>query len=441
MSSLIYPRLQSESEARISPPPRKLRDSCCNCAKSKLRCTKEKPICARCLRQGRACYYVPSKRAGRTRVVRLERRESEDMNYTIPMPAAVSPSEVAMPSGTELPRGMQVPMPQSLPVFRSNLSGTVSSFNEEYTISSPSTYTPQIFDMTRIPMYSPIFNSNDGTNHLEMVLPKAHSDTTSTPPIYLTANHTLISPTSDSDLEPPSTPTDPPSISQCSCLSRAFELLQKHPPRSSGGTSSISIPDHIKWHLSDQDKASHWAAEENRRHVEEMVTMVECTCSQEPYLLSLMSLVAFKIMGTYKIAARELRESGSASRHHHHPQQHLPFPVTETPTIVEQSYSIYNERIRTKAQSFLGEIRLVQQLVSSLSLRLRRLGAAGSGAQNAISSTHATSYAPVADISKTALGIMEENGSPPLPTTLLHQLEIDLRRQLRALSIEIVGGG
>ncbi|KAJ5888712.1 aflatoxin biosynthesis regulatory protein [Penicillium taxi] len=44
---------------------RKLRESCTSCAHSKIRCTKEKPICARCAERDLPCHYTESKRMGR----------------------------------------------------------------------------------------------------------------------------------------------------------------------------------------------------------------------------------------------------------------------------------------------------------------------------------------------------------------------------------------
>ncbi|KAL2179566.1 uncharacterized protein P884DRAFT_195178, partial [Thermothelomyces heterothallicus CBS 202.75] len=44
------------------PSQRKLRDSCTDCASSKVRCGKEKPTCSRCARRGVACVYLVSRR-------------------------------------------------------------------------------------------------------------------------------------------------------------------------------------------------------------------------------------------------------------------------------------------------------------------------------------------------------------------------------------------
>lgn len=45
---------------------RKLRDSCTDCANSKVKCSKEKPTCARCARREVTCTYTVSRRSGRT---------------------------------------------------------------------------------------------------------------------------------------------------------------------------------------------------------------------------------------------------------------------------------------------------------------------------------------------------------------------------------------
>jgi hypothetical protein len=51
------PQLQQEQRA--------FRESCQNCADSKVRCSKTKPTCARCARRGTPCVYQQSRRAGR----------------------------------------------------------------------------------------------------------------------------------------------------------------------------------------------------------------------------------------------------------------------------------------------------------------------------------------------------------------------------------------
>ncbi|KAL4770549.1 hypothetical protein BDW60DRAFT_192186 [Aspergillus nidulans var. acristatus] len=61
-------------------PARKLKDSCDVCAASKLRCDKQKPMCARCLNSNRPCTYSPARRGGRPHRVRRARSQSRSQS-------------------------------------------------------------------------------------------------------------------------------------------------------------------------------------------------------------------------------------------------------------------------------------------------------------------------------------------------------------------------
>ncbi|KAF3763005.1 hypothetical protein M406DRAFT_261797, partial [Cryphonectria parasitica EP155] len=52
----------SSSSLHKAPALPKLRDSCRSCATAKLKCSKEKPTCARCAKRGRLCEYLVSRR-------------------------------------------------------------------------------------------------------------------------------------------------------------------------------------------------------------------------------------------------------------------------------------------------------------------------------------------------------------------------------------------
>jgi len=54
--------------------------NCCNaCAVAKVKCTKEKPFCRRCVRRGHACIYAVAMRQGRPRLIAQERRSDQDL--------------------------------------------------------------------------------------------------------------------------------------------------------------------------------------------------------------------------------------------------------------------------------------------------------------------------------------------------------------------------
>ncbi|KAI4159998.1 MAG: hypothetical protein LQ342_006126 [Letrouitia transgressa] len=57
----------SSPQSRVAPSskPVKLRQSCDSCLQAKVKCSKDRPLCSRCLSNGAPCGYSPSSRAGR----------------------------------------------------------------------------------------------------------------------------------------------------------------------------------------------------------------------------------------------------------------------------------------------------------------------------------------------------------------------------------------
>ncbi|RGP66064.1 aurr1 aurofusarin regulatory [Fusarium sporotrichioides] len=70
------------------------RESCDNCAKSKVRCGKEQPWCQRCERRGQVCSYSPSQRS-RKRTLDTTHPEGDQRNGTPPFTAISSAASVA----------------------------------------------------------------------------------------------------------------------------------------------------------------------------------------------------------------------------------------------------------------------------------------------------------------------------------------------------------
>ncbi|KAF4460926.1 aurR1 [Fusarium albosuccineum] len=65
------------------------RESCDNCAKSKVRCGKEQPWCQRCVRRGQVCSYSPSQRS-RKRTLSTTQAEGEQRADALPFSAMSS---------------------------------------------------------------------------------------------------------------------------------------------------------------------------------------------------------------------------------------------------------------------------------------------------------------------------------------------------------------
>jgi Fungal Zn(2)-Cys(6) binuclear cluster domain len=66
MASLHVSQARERNSAKIP----KLRISCNNCSTSKIKCSKEKPECFRCVKKGISCQYHITKRSGRKQTIR-----------------------------------------------------------------------------------------------------------------------------------------------------------------------------------------------------------------------------------------------------------------------------------------------------------------------------------------------------------------------------------
>jgi hypothetical protein len=217
------------------------------------------------------------------------------------------------------------------------------------------------------------------------------------------------------------TPTDLPSDPHCSCMSRALELFRQ---LSSEHSECARPPSRTS--QTAQKIASNCDTEGNKKHVKAILDMLGCSCSEDPYLVHLMCLLVFKIMSLYKGAIQR----GDQSEFKEEPRSGEEMELSQNKGVHRAADE---DRIRITAQSFFGELHLVQRLISMLSDRLKSFGA----------QKFSTESTPAAEVVVAATGMArshskDENGYLSLPVTLLHQLEVDLRRRLRTLSSEIV---
>ena len=90
------------SSSTSSPPKHtKLRESCDSCLIAKVKCSKTRPLCARCLANGAPCGYSPSSRAGRkNRNAGLRKAAA---NSTTPKDTTEHPQSALPNSGSYLP--------------------------------------------------------------------------------------------------------------------------------------------------------------------------------------------------------------------------------------------------------------------------------------------------------------------------------------------------
>lgn len=216
--------------------------------------------------------------------------------------------------------------------------------------------------------------------------------------------------------------------SPCFCLVRALGLMKQLLPSpstvwktsaTSGLDKSTTNPPTIQAVIT-----------KNEHTIEAVGTMLECSCSQDGYLLAIVSLIVFKVLSWYAAAALTTPSSSDDNHSVQSPRscqsahQSRSEQVLQDPAVVG-SYCLDGEdSARMAAQVVLSELHRVQRLVNQLSAKLKVQAPKNNG---------------LAD--KPAPSTSESVGSETtlsLSTAILSQLELDLRKRLKALSLEIV---
>ncbi|MCJ1264567.1 hypothetical protein MMC22_004440 [Lobaria immixta] len=182
---------------------------------------------------------------------------------------------------------------------------------------------------------------------------------------------------------------------------------------------------------------------QNERILEAMDSILQCSCSyQDGYLFSVLSLVLFKILDWYAAAGRAAPTVSttaaccdSYNKLHRQPP-HNPrgdmqsLSRSSSSQIVAGSLCVDGEDSgRVAAQMVLSKLHRVQRLVNKLSARFKGHGTGGAKVAAAVP--------PNSTIDGINM-LYDGKGTSFFSTTLFDQLEADLRRRLRAVSLVIV---
>lgn len=196
---------------------------------------------------------------------------------------------------------------------------------------------------------------------------------------------------------------------RCSCMVRSLGMLQQL----SASTHGLGELGGLR---TEGALAIQSALAENKRHIQASITMAECPCSADAYLLSFLAFIMFKVLGSYRAMLGGLDGAASPAS--------TSLDGTMSPVALGRHAAEDDEQLLTAAQAILGELHHVQRLITMLSPRLKSHGTA---------TTRARTDAPGWDTG------VYENRDPtrPFSPNLLLQLELDLRRSLRALSSNI----
>ena len=220
--------------------------------------------------------------------------------------------------------------------------------------------------------------------------------------------------------------------STCSCLMQALDLMKK---LSSTNSPICVLPDSlddintIPGLNPNSNPSAQVIVMENNQAIKAVSTMLQCSCAEDSYLLALLSMIVFKILGRYATAAREQHEEATAGDEKQGGCTSTKFQMQQTGVNI-----IGSERLgRVAAQLVLSELHHVQRLVNQLSPRLKvhGLGIASQdeGPQDARFFGGDNQVSPPLD---------KETKTAPFSATTMDQIEIDLRKSLRTLSSEII---
>ncbi|OJJ77434.1 hypothetical protein ASPBRDRAFT_36658 [Aspergillus brasiliensis CBS 101740] len=172
-----------------------------------------------------------------------------------------------------------------------------------------------------------------------------------------------------------------PDKSSCSCLIKILDLFRQLLPPDFGACArnhSLS---------QDQGLTTESIVATNAKTIDTIIQILCCLCAHNGFLLVMVFMAAFKLMNWYATAARGLS--------------------TDLKSDSNATTRSADDTIRVMAQSVLSELHRMQKLVNALSEKLKQYQS-------------------------------EETGDHLISSTVLHQLELDLRQRIRALSSEII---
>lgn len=466
--------IRLERRLTTHPAAPKLRDSCNTCAASKVRCGKEKPICARCSKRGLSCEYFVTKRAGRsshgpassagirsptsqsstggltkagTPLLSRDTRPSEttDVMQTLSGPGSssssdtgawISPTLTQSSPGQRMPDDLDALLNLPTPVDPASTSSALRTLNTDLDGSFASVTTGDPGPETLAQSYIDFSNDFDGLLDLDAVATlftpdnmfsisgEAVSDLLDLSNVHSPSNNQVCSPSDALDLQRSS------SQSPCCCLLDTLGYLKQLFPTASTVCTRSKSQDFED--ATCQLPTIQSVVAENQQIVEAISEMLQCPCSQDGYVLTIMALVVFKALDWYIAAARDVLVDGqnlTESQPDHRPPSSCYTEHVLICSAVVGDYCIDGEdRGRMAAQLVLGKLHRVQHLVSQLSQRLR-----GHGMSNG---TEVISSDVAQGQNKSANG--RGGGTLPFSQNRLDQLESDLRERLSTVSLEIV---
>ncbi|KAF2844839.1 hypothetical protein T440DRAFT_301313 [Plenodomus tracheiphilus IPT5] len=389
----------------------KLRDSCEACAASKVKCHKQKPTCSRCQRRGAACHYLATKRAGR-------RYGSQRVDSTQFSPVAASGPHLEhfdLDSWFGTSTTMASTHSSNDDIFlRQLLSPTASSIgttslqssavnlgsgesNEDMFISqSMSAVTAPCTPSNSLRPGSGVLSPGNLSMDIDDYLPSSLS--LWAPRIHETSSLETLPPL-NLGTEPQSSGPDVTTTVLDTCLTRATRIMQHQFRQETLENSNTSCE------LQEQDRRTNATGpaldvviDTNKQSIDQVGTMLQCQCLQDGYLLTILSLIVFKVLDSYGAAA----SAPDAKK--------------------ADADALEDDAQRMAAQRVLGELHRVQRLVNQLSIKIKSHTATGPQEK-------------VPGVPTPCEQKKEGEAFLPFSTVMLSQLEKDMRKRLKGLCL------
>ncbi|CAA9966987.1 AflR C6 zinc cluster transcription factor [Pyrenophora teres f. maculata] len=424
-SKSFTPNMSSPTSTPKPAPPAnqkklKLRASCDSCAASKVKCSKDHPICARCFANNTQCVYGVSRKHGKPG--RSKKRNPDGTPFIKVAKQRLSPGRTDFPNyTTQSEHTLSQPDLEMGPNWASDWSTTTPSLPATPDFDVEATPEPFYtnFDSSEIGLVDSTFLS---TAHIQpkttqvaqpdfvfrdqfakapleqLCSPELQAcdtcmDTKAVKPLEYTYDDTMTTahPHSFSSTSTMHTPMsqsmgtyNPPSFTASSsrstphcCYTLAYSTLQ-----SLGILSTDTYPVLNHENLTPGLSTARLATES-------VLQLVRCPCSSDPHLAMLYSSITSKILTWYRMSvgidgAVPLNSSVTASSQHIDPVYHIPFSQPEFSNSLVgggsnegMNYSIQDthlqgykldelDRQRHRRQMVLYELRSCEKLVEAL---------------------------------------------------------------------------
>lgn len=430
----------------------KLRDSCHACASSKVKCNKEKPTCSRCAKRATRCEYLITKRPGRRHNSRVS-----DGNVDLAMTTITTNDGPVSSALTAWPEAFSTvscadPLPSpSYSVQQSNSSNFPELFSEFDEFFNSPTFSPP--DVSNFELSDASnFESSDASNRWPGGKTTSSSNTSTSgkthsnpvPPediIYLFGKRSR-SPSLPSDAITGQLPNTNEILGKFAkdfetshgCFPYALDTLNK---LFAGDATAcmMSLGEHGHSRSNGRRPSSvHTVISRNEHAIEGMSRILQCSCSANSLLLTIVTLVIFKVLDWYTYAAK-MATAGDDKTLNGNPYGSLPSPRQRSAestvgSNLQQSGRDYDHQ---SAQLVLVELHRVQRFLSQLSPKLQ---ACGHESQSRRAST--ASSQPAMANSQFSEDVLTM-ASLPFSSVVVEQLEPEVRKRIRSLSAEIIG--